>query len=117
MLRVLFIRFGALSASAAGAWLLRLARGPFFGLPNTTRTDPTGHRGTIQADALAEGCTDRGVTLNLIPPGKLQKYGYVERFIRSFRENILDCYLFESLDEVREMAWQWQIEYQRTAAA
>lgn len=32
-------------------------------------------------------------------------------FIRSFREDILNCYLFESLDEVREMAWEWQIEY------
>ena len=35
----------------------------------------------------------------------------IERFNRSFREDILDCYLFESLDEVRDAAWEWLLEY------
>ncbi|MFP5415013.1 MAG: integrase core domain-containing protein [Gammaproteobacteria bacterium] len=49
--------------------------------------------------------------MNFISPGRPQKNGYMERFNRSFREDILNCCLFESPDEVREMAWQWQIEY------
>lgn len=77
-------------------------------LPQSIRVD---NGPEFIAEALAEWCEHHGVTLNFIPPGKPQKNGFVERFNRSFREDILDCYLFDSLDEVREMAWEWQIEY------
>ena len=63
------------------------------------------------ADALAEWGRENGVALNFIPPGKPQKNGFVERFNRSFREDVLDCYLFDTLDEVREAAGEWMMEY------
>ena len=63
------------------------------------------------AEALAQWCEQHGIALNHIPPGKPQKNGFVERFNRSFREDVLDCYVFDSLHEVREIAWQWQLEY------
>ncbi len=63
------------------------------------------------ADALSEWGRENGVALNFIPPGKPQKNGFVERFNRSFREDVLDCYLFDTLDEVREAAWEWMMEY------
>jgi putative transposase len=77
-------------------------------LPQSIRVD---NGPEFIAEVLAEWCEQHGVMLNFIPPGKPQKNGYVERFNRSFREDILDSDLFESLDEVREMAWDWQIEY------
>lgn len=77
-------------------------------LPQSIRVD---NGPEFIAEALAEWCDRHQVVLNFIPPGKPQKNGYVERFNRSFREDILDCYLFDTLDEVRDMAWDWQIEY------
>lgn len=63
------------------------------------------------AEALADWGKANGVFLNFIPPGKPQKNGFVERFNRSFREDVLDSFLFDTLDEVRDAAWEWLMEY------
>ena len=46
-----------------------------------------------------------------IQPGKPQQNGFIERFNGSFRREFLDAYLFESISQVREMAWLWRIDY------
>ena len=46
-----------------------------------------------------------------IQPGKPQQNGFVERFNGSFRREFLDAYLFENLNQVREMAWFWRLDY------
>ena len=63
------------------------------------------------SSALADWAEENGVELAFIPPGKPQKNGYVERFNGSFRREFLDAYLFESLTQVREMAWHWRLDY------
>ena len=37
--------------------------------------------------------------------------GYVERFNRTYREEVLSCYVFETLGEVRRMTADWLVRY------
>ena len=37
--------------------------------------------------------------------------GYIERFNRTFRENILDAYLFEDIQQVQALADEWMEDY------
>jgi putative transposase len=41
-----------------------------------------------------------------VPPN-----GFVERFNRSYREAVLDMYIFHTLNEVREQTDKWLIDY------
>ncbi len=52
-----------------------------------------------------------GVALQYIQPGKPNQNAYIERFNRTFREEVLDPHLFARLDDVREAAHWWMIEY------
>ena len=37
--------------------------------------------------------------------------GYIERFNRTFRENILDAYLFEDINQVQSLTDEWMQDY------
>jgi len=63
------------------------------------------------AVALADWAEQHGVTLEFIKPGKPMQNGFIERFNRSYREAVLDMFVFQSLDEVREQTEQWLKEY------
>ena len=55
-------------------------------------------------------CTHR-IRHRRIEPGKPQQNSYIERFNRSYREDILDMYAFSNLRQVRELTSEWLIEY------
>ena len=61
--------------------------------------------------ALAEWAEEHGVTLEFIKPGKPMQNGFIERFNRSYRQAVLDMYVFQSLNEVREQTEKWIKEY------
>ena len=46
-----------------------------------------------------------------IQPGKPNQNAFNERFNRTFRWEVLNAYMFESLQQVREVAWWWMVAY------
>ena len=49
--------------------------------------------------------------LEFIKPGKPMQNGFIERFNRSYRQAVLDMYVFQTLNEVREQTEKWLKEY------
>ncbi len=43
--------------------------------------------------------------------GKPNQNAYIERFNRSYRNEVLNTWLFRNLDEVREITEAWMLEY------
>lgn len=63
------------------------------------------------SSALAKWATQHHVSLAFIQPGKPAQNAYIERFNRTFRQDVLDLYVFTTLNEVRRLSTQWMIEY------
>jgi len=56
-------------------------------------------------------CGNNGITIQYIQPGKPMQNGYIERLNRTFREDVLDAYEFDSLEELRMLCDEWQFNY------
>lgn len=78
------------------------------GLPKQIRVD---NGPELIAAEFYDWCESNGIAVIYIQPGKPQQNGFVERFNGSMRREFLDAYLFESLSQVRDMAWVWMLDY------
>ena len=61
--------------------------------------------------ALAQWAEEHGVMLEFIKPGKPTQNAFIERFNRTYRTEVLDFYLFRTLNEAREITERWLAEY------
>ncbi|CCF70648.1 integrase core domain-containing protein [Xanthomonas citri] len=61
--------------------------------------------------ALRQWAQQHGVTLIHIQPGNPTQNAYIERFNRTFRTEVLDRFVFTTLEEVRRMAEDWRHRY------
>ena len=78
------------------------------GLPRAIRCD---NGPEFISNALVTWCEERNVELLYIQPGKPNQNAFIERFNRSYREEVLNAYLFDSLEQVREITEQWLHTY------
>ncbi len=61
--------------------------------------------------ALTQWTEEHGVLLEFIKPGKPTQNAFIECFNRTYRNEILDFYLFRTLNEAREITERWLMEY------
>ena len=83
---------------------LRLERG----LPDTLRVD---NGPEFLSGAFVSWAESNGRTIQYIQPGEPNQNAYIERFNRTYRNELLDLYLFRNLAEVRDATYWWMIEY------
>jgi putative transposase len=61
--------------------------------------------------AFTSWCNNQSISIKYIQPGKPMQNAYIERLNRTYREDVLDAYLFETLEEVRILSDEWQYKY------
>ena len=78
------------------------------GRPTTLRMD---NGPELTAQALVDWADERRIDLHYIQPGKPDQNTFIERFNRSYRTEVLNAHLFESLAEVRKLTEDWLVVY------
>ncbi|GAB5501280.1 MAG: hypothetical protein PsegKO_35910 [Pseudohongiellaceae bacterium] len=78
------------------------------GLPEVLRTD---NGPEFLGESFTSWAKENRMAIQYIQPGKPNQNAYIERFNRTYRDEVLNQYLFTSLEHVREATWQWMLEY------
>lgn len=77
-------------------------------LPDILRTD---NGPEFLGEVFTNWCTEHGIFIDYIEPGKPNQNAFIERFNRSVRNEVLDLYLFRNLEQVREQISLWKMKY------
>jgi putative transposase len=79
-----------------------------YGRPERLRLD---NGPELTSQALTEWCGQRGIGLQYIQPGKPVQNAFIERFNRTYREEVLNAYLFHSTQEAQQLSDAWLVDY------
>jgi putative transposase len=63
------------------------------------------------AEAPTSWCEAQGIALQHIAPGKPNQNAFIERFNRTYRDGVLNAWVFTSLTEVRQVTEDWLTIY------
>ncbi len=78
------------------------------GLPKQIRVD---NGPEFLSKAFIGWCNQNNIIIKYIQPGKPMQNAYIERLNRLFREDVLNAYLFDTIEQVRILADKWMDEY------
>jgi putative transposase len=79
-----------------------------YGPPQALRLD---NGPELTAQVFTDWCQQHAIALRYIQPGKPDQNAFIERFNRTYREEVLDAYVFESIWEVQELTDDWLPTY------
>lgn len=79
-----------------------------YGKPQAIRLD---NGPEMTSDGFTDWAKEQGVQLLFIQPGKPNQNAFIERFNKSFRDEVLDANLFNSITEVQAAADVWLMDY------
>lgn len=74
------------------------------GYPNKIRVD---NGSEFTSSIFTDWAAANNILIDYIKPGCPYQNAYIERFNRSYRNEVLDCYLFNNLNEVRQLTDKW----------
>ena len=74
------------------------------GYPNKIRVD---NGSEFTSSIFTDWAAANNILIEYIKPGCPYQNAYIERFNRSYRNEVLDCYLFNNLNEVRQLTDKW----------
>jgi len=82
----------------------------YYGKPQAIRLD---NGPEMTSDKFVEWARDRDIRIRYIQPGKPNQNAFIERFNRSYRNEVLNAHLFDNIGQVQAITEQWLHEYNK----
>jgi len=79
-----------------------------IGLPERLRVD---NGPEFTSKKFQSWCNENNIEIRFIQPGSPTQNAFIERFNRYFREDVLDAYWFEDLEQLRIIMEKWKLDY------
>ncbi|WP_420840641.1 integrase core domain-containing protein, partial [Aliidiomarina quisquiliarum] len=82
----------------------------WHGYPEKIRVD---NGSEFTSEVFTSWAKVHGIMIDYIKPGCPYQNAYIERFNRTYRDDVLDLYIFNNLNEVKQITENW-IEFYNT---
>lgn len=80
----------------------------WYGVPSSIRLD---NGPEMTSCDFREWAAGKGIALRFIEPGEPNQNAFIERFNRTYRHEVLDAYLFKSIEQVQHITEEWLLDY------